>query len=175
MEAHITKQQFKEIFGPQRRPSKEDFLYFCNVNRMYQVDHAQQFRSFNNAAVYYKLILKKYTQKSKCQGRYCRYKNKLDMLTQNSTVDELFGIENKLDKLAIANKEQFKPLTRDTIRLNLIAKIDKELVENGSTIISKSNYDLSSITFGEVGVEYLNLDPILKVSDNIDSKFGLML
>jgi hypothetical protein len=51
--------------------------------------------------------------------------------------------------------------------LNLIAKIDKELVENGSTIISKSNYDLSSITFGEVGVEYLNLDPILKVSDNI--------
>jgi hypothetical protein len=47
MEAHITKQQFKEIFGPQRRP-KEDF---CNVNRMYQVDHAQQFRSFNNAAL----------------------------------------------------------------------------------------------------------------------------
>jgi hypothetical protein len=35
---------------------------------MYQVDHAQQFRSFNNAAVYYKLILKKYTQKSKCQA-----------------------------------------------------------------------------------------------------------
>jgi hypothetical protein len=27
------------------------------------------------------------------------------MLTQNSTVDELFGIENKLDKLAIANKK----------------------------------------------------------------------
>ena len=30
---------------------------------MYQVDHAQQFRNFNNSAVYYKLILKKYTQK----------------------------------------------------------------------------------------------------------------
>jgi hypothetical protein len=101
-------------------------------------------------------------------------KNKLDMLTQNSTVDELFGIENKLDKLAIAKTKSNLTLT-DTIRLNLIAKIDKELVENGSTIISKSNYDLSSITFGEVGVEYLNLDPILKVSDNIDSKFGLML
>ena len=59
MQVHITKQQFKEVFGVQRRPSKEDFLYFCDVNRMYQVDHAQQFRSFNNAAVYYKLILKK--------------------------------------------------------------------------------------------------------------------
>jgi hypothetical protein len=116
---------------------------------MYQVDHAQQFRSFNNAAVYYKLILKKYTQKSKCQAGTVDIKTRYAYT--NSTVDELFGIENKLDKLAIANKEQFKPLTRDTIRLNLIAKIDKELVENGSTIISKSN-DLSSITFGEVGV-----------------------
>jgi hypothetical protein len=58
-------------------------------------------------------------------SRYCRYKNKLDMLTQNSTVDELFGIENKLDKLAICKQEQFKPLTRDTIRLNLIAKIER--------------------------------------------------
>jgi hypothetical protein len=76
MEAHITKQQFKEIFG-----LKEDLvkkISYTNVNRMYQVDHAQQFRSFNNAAVYYKLI-KKYTQKSKCQSRYCRYKNKLDI------------------------------------------------------------------------------------------------
>jgi hypothetical protein len=139
---------------------------------MYQVDHAQQFRSFNNAAVYYIDIKEIHSKKQ--MSRYCRYKNKLDMLTQNSTVDELFGIENKL-QIGNCKQKQFKPLTRDTIRLNLIAKIDKELVENGSTIISKSNYDLSSITFGEVGVEYLNLDPILKVSDNIDSKFGLML
>lgn len=167
MEAHITKQQFKEIFGPQRRPSKEDFLYFCNVNRMYQVDHAQQFRSFNNAAVYYKLILKKYTQKANVQAGTTEIKNKLDILTQNSTINELFGIENAQDKLAVANKDQFKPLTRDPIRLNLLAKIDKELIENGSTIISKSNYDMASVTFGGIGVEYLNLYPILKVSDNI--------
>lgn len=167
MEAHITKQQFKEIFGPQRRPSKEDFLYFCNVNRMYQVDHAQQFRSFNNAAVYYKLILKKYTQKANVQAGTTEIKNKLDMLTQNSTINELFGIENAQDKLAVANKDQFKPLNRDPIRLNLLAKIDKELIENGSTIISKSNYDMASVTYGGIGVEYLNLYPILEVSDNI--------
>ena len=56
-EIHITKDEFKKAFGVDKRPSKQDFLWFCNLNRMFQVDHAQQFRSFNNTAIYYKLIL----------------------------------------------------------------------------------------------------------------------
>jgi hypothetical protein len=167
MEAHITKQQFKEIFGKQRRPAKEDFLYFCDLNRMYQVDHAQQFRNFNNSAVFYKLILKKYTQKSNVQAGTIEIKNQLDRLTKNSTIDELMGIEQTQDKAAVANKQQFTPLTRDTIRLEYFAQIDKELIENSSTIISKSHYDLSSVNYGNPGVVYKNLDPILKKSDNI--------
>jgi hypothetical protein len=167
MEAHITKQQFKEIFGKQRRPAKEDFLYFCDLNRMYQVDHAQQFRSFNNSAVYYKLILKKYTQKANVQAGTIEIKNQIDKLTKNSTIDELMGIEQTQDKASIANKQQFTPLTRDPIRLEYRAQIDKELIENSSTIISKSNYDLSSVKYQEPAVIYNNLDPILRVSDNI--------
>ena len=167
MEAHITKQQFKEIFGVQRRPSKEDFLYFCNVNRMYQVDHAQQFRNFNNSAVYYKLILKKYTQKANVQAGTIDIQNKLDKLTKNTTIDELMGIEQTKDKAAIANKQQFTPLTRDAIRLEYNAQIDKELVENSSTIIAKAHYDLSSVNYRSSAVSYKNLDPIFKVSDNI--------
>ena len=167
MEAHITKQQFKEIFGPQRRPSKEDFLYFCDVNRMFQVDHAQQFRNFNNSAIYYKLILKKYTQKANVQAGTPDIQNKLDQLTKNTTIEELFGLELAQDKASIANKPQFKPLTKDPIRLDILAEIDKELIENSSTIISKANYDLSSVAQGTPGVKYKNLDPVLKVSDNI--------
>lgn len=167
MTVHITKKQFKEIFGPQRRPSKEDFLYFCDINRMFQVDHAQQFRNFNNAAIYYKLILKKYTQKANVQAGSQQIQDKLQQLTKNSTIDELFGIENNQDKAAIANKDQFKPLTKDPIRLEYLAKIDKELIENSSTIVSKSYYDLSSIAPQTPGVRYKNLDPILKFSDNI--------
>ena len=167
MTVHITKKQFKEIFGPQRRPSKEDFLYFCDINRMFQVDHAQQFRNFNNAAIYYKLILKKYTQKANVQAGSQQIQDKLQQLTKNSTIDELFGIENNQDKAAIANKDQFKPLTKDPIRLEYLAKIDKELIENSSTIVSKSYYDLSSIVPQTPGVRYKNLDPILKFSDNI--------
>ncbi len=167
MEAHITKKQFKEIFGPQRRPSKEDFLFFCDVNRMFQVDHAQQFRAFNNQAVYYKLILKKYTQKANVKADNIKIKNEIDMLTKNTTIDELFGIEQTKDKAGIANKKEQAPLTRDQIRLDIFAEIDKELVENSTTIISKSHYDLSSVAYREVAVSYKNLDPVFKVSDNV--------
>lgn len=167
MEAHITKKQFKKIFGVQRRPSKEDFLYLCDVNRMYQVEHAQQFRNFNNTAVYYKLILKKYTQKANIQAGSIDIKNKLDQLTKNTTIDELMGVEQTKDKAAVANKQQFAPLTREPIRLEYFAQIDKELVENSSTIISKAHYDLSSVAYRNVAVRYKNLDPILRVSDNL--------
>lgn len=167
MTVHITKKQFKEIFGPQRRPSKEDFLYFCDVNRMYQVDHSQQFRNFNNSAIYYKLILKKYTQKANVKAGTQEIKDKLQQLTKNTTIDELFGVENNQDKASIANKQQFAPLTKDPIRLEYKAQIDKELIENSSTIISKANYDLSTVNYQEVAVKYQNLDPILSVSDNI--------
>ena len=167
MEVHITKQQFKEVFGPQRRPSKEDFLFFCTINRMFQVDHAQQFRNFNNAAVYYKLILKKYTQKANVQAGTQDIKDKLTQLTKNSTIDELFGVEQSQDKASVANKDQFKPLTKDPIRLEYNAEIDKELIENSSNIISKSNYDLSSIVQDTLAIRYRNLDSVIKVSDNV--------
>jgi hypothetical protein len=148
MEVHITKEQFKQVFGVQRRPGKEDFMYFCQLNRMFQVDHVSQFRGFNNSSVYYKLILKKYNQKANVQAGTVEIQNKLDMLTQNSTIDSLFGVENVDDKKAVANKIQTKVLTKDLIRLEYLAKINKELIENASTIISKSNYDLYSVDAG---------------------------
>jgi hypothetical protein len=167
MQVHITKQQFKEVFGVQRRPSKEDFLYFCDITRMFQVDHAQQFRNFNNAAVYYKLILKKYSQKANMQTSTIEIKQTIDRLTKNSTIDELMGIETAGEKLAIANKDQFAPLTREVIRLEYLVPIEKELIENSTTIISKSHYDLSAINFGETAIKYLNFKPSMKVSDNL--------
>jgi hypothetical protein len=62
-EIHIPKEIFKQAFGPEKRPSKEDFLWFCEINRMFIIEHAQAFRGFNNNAIYYKVMLKKYVQK----------------------------------------------------------------------------------------------------------------
>jgi hypothetical protein len=167
MEIQITKQEFKRAFGKQRRPSKEDFLYFCNLNRMFQVDHAQQERSFNNSSVYYKIILKKYTQKSNVKADNIEIKNQLDQLTKNSTINELFGIEIENEKRAIANKDQNKPLSRETTRLQYFAEIDKELIENSTTIISKSHYDLSTVKYKTPAVVYRNFNSLLKKSDNL--------
>lgn len=165
-QVHITKQQFKELFGAQRRPAKEDFLYFCDLSRMYTVDHAQQFRNFNNAAVYYKLVLKKFNKTANIDYTDNKIKTTVDKLTKNSTIDELFGPEISQEKDAIANKSQNKPLTIDPIRLEYFAQINKELIENSSTIISKSHYDLSSIDFGQIAVRYKNLKTTFKETDN---------
>ena len=165
-EIHIPKETFKSSFGVDKRPSKEDFLWFCEINRMFQVEHAQQFRSFNNTALYYKVMLKKYVQKSNIIGANQTIADKVKELTKNSTIDELFGLENMLDKKDVANKEQLRPLTRDVLRLEVNIQIDKELIENSTTIISKSNYDLSTIPYSNVAVTYRNFRSWFKPSDN---------
>ena len=110
MQVHITKQQFKEIFGPQRRPAKEDFLYFCDLNRLFSVDHAQQFRNFNNSAVYYKLVLKKFNKAANVNFENDKVRQTVDKLTKNSTIDELFGQQIKEDKKKSYTDEKLSDL-----------------------------------------------------------------
>jgi hypothetical protein len=174
-EIHITKESFKSVFGVQRRPSKEDLVYFCDINRMYIVEHSQQFRNFNNAAVYYKVVLKKYNKSLNVKPGSKAIDDRLKELTKNSTIDELFGVENKQDKAAVANKPQNQPLTRDPIRLEYKSEIVKELIENSTTIVSKQHYDFSNLLYNNftavtqsvAGVTYKSLNTSLKVSDNI--------
>jgi len=171
-EIHIPKKLFKQIFGVDKRPSKEDFLWFCEINRMFTVEHSHAFRSFNNNAIYYKLMLKKYSQKANIIGVNQTITDKVKELTKNSTIDELFGLENLQDKKSVANKEQFKPLTKDKLRLEIGAKIVKELIENAENVISKNNYDLSTVTFGATfgsdAVIYRNAKDYFAKSDNIN-------
>ena len=174
-EVHITKESFKQVFGVQRRPSKEDLVYFCDINRMFIVDHAQQFRNFNNAAVYYKVVLKKYNKSANILPGSKAVEDRIKELTKNTTIDELFGIENKQDKESIANKPQLQTLTRDPIRLEYKSDIIKELIENSTTIVSKQHYDFSSLLYSGftvatqsvAAVTYKNIDSKIKVSDNI--------
>lgn len=171
-EVHITKEEFKSHFGIERRPSKEDILYFCDLNRLYIVDHAQPFRSFNNSSVYYKVILKKYNQSANVRAEEGIIKNTLETLTKNSTIEELMGFENDMDKKAIANKPQQDTLTNDSIRLKFNAPIESELIQNASLIVAKHFYDASSLiistqSFLSSVVEYANVPNRMLVSDNI--------
>lgn len=174
-EIQITKQDFKKAFGVQRRPSKEDIIWFCDINRIFIVDHAQQFRNFNNAAVYYKVILKKYNNRANVAAGSQAIEDAIKQLTKNTTIDELFGVEVKQDKDAVANKKEQQTLTKDPIRLEFSAEIIKELIENSSTVISKQHYDFSNLltdgfitlTQSVPAVTYKNVPSQLKVSDNI--------
>ena len=174
-EIQIPKKEFKRVFGSQRRPSKEDIIWFCDINRLFIVDHSQQFRSFNNAAVFYKVILKKYNKAANIISGTNAIDSAIKELTKNSTIDELFGVEVELDKKSVANKKEQQTLSRDPIRLEFKAEIVKELVENSSTVISKQHYDFSnllvngfvSMTQSIPAVIYKNIINNLKVSDNI--------
>jgi hypothetical protein len=178
-EVHITKDQFKALFGVQRRPSKEDLVYFCDLNRLFIVDHAQQHRNFNNYAVYYKVVLKKYNKSANVLSDNTTIEDRINQLTKNSTIDELFGVENEEDKKAVANKDQQQPLTKDPIRVELSDVVGineiiiRELIENSSTVISKQHYDFGmALNLGvELGVSnivnYKNLSPVIRKGDNI--------
>lgn len=165
-EIHIPKDAFKSKFGVDKRPSKEDFLWFCELNRMYQVEHAQQFRNFNNSAIYWKIMLKKYVQKANVIGVNQAITDKVKELTKNTTIDELFGLENTLDKKDIANKEQLRPLTQDKLRTEIKCDISKELIMNSSTVISKNNYDLATVEAAADAIVYRGFRNYFEVSDN---------
>ena len=176
-EIHITKEGFKTLFGVQRRPSKEDLVYFCDINRLFIVDHAQQFRNLNNYAIYYKVVLRKYNKAANVKAGDQSIQDRINQLTNNSTIDQLMGIENNEDKAAVANKTQLQPLTRDPIRVNISgipinSLIVKELIENSTTIISKQHYDFSNALVGgqsntvSAVVKYQNFGNKIKVSDN---------
>jgi len=166
-EIHVPKDAFKNAFGVEKRPSKEDFLWFCELNRMFQVEHAYAFKYFNNTSTYYKIALKKYVQKANVIGGNESMTEKVAKLTQNSTINDLFGLENELDKKASSNIEQFKTQSRDLLRYEIFADIDRELIENSSNIISKTNYDLSSIKYLATALIYRNFKNVFAISDNI--------
>jgi hypothetical protein len=177
-EIHVTKEGFKALFGVQRRPSKEDLVYFCDINRLFIVDHAQQFRNFNNYATYYKVVLRKYNKALNVKAGEQSIQDRISQLTNNSTIDQLMGIENNQDKAAVANKQQLATLTRDPIRIEINgistnSLIIKELIENSTTIISKQHYDFSNALIGGQNnnvitdvIRYKNFDNRIKVSDN---------
>ena len=166
-EIQITKQQFKDAFGVDKRPGKDDVIWFCEINRPFRVEHAQQFRSFNNYAVYYKIILTKYNEKANIIGANQELQRAIDEISDNSTLRELMGLEEAQDKKAVVNTEQLRNAAQETLRTDIFALIEKENIENSSTIVSKTNYDLSTVDYGSNAVVYRNFKNFYQKSDNL--------
>ena len=88
-------------------------------------------------------------------------------MTRNTTIAELYGDYHNLDIESTANKEQQRPLTRDTLRHEVKCTIESEFIESDSNIVSKTNYNLSNLNLGDDAVIYRNMKTYFKPGDNI--------
>jgi hypothetical protein len=168
-EINITKDQFKAAFGVQSRPGLNDVIWFCNLNKLYTIEHSHAIRNFNNYSIYYKVILKKFNQKANIIGASQEMQDVIDSLTKNTTLDELMGIDNQQDKKSTANQEQLRIANKaqETLRVDIYANIEKEKIENSSVTIAKTHYELSTVAAGTEAVVYRNFKFFYRKSDNL--------
>jgi hypothetical protein len=166
-EIHILKDEFKRKFGIDKRPSENDIIFFCPINRLFYIKHAQIFRDVMNAGYYYKVILEKYEQKTNIRNLHEESKALLDTLTKNTTLDEIMGVEREQDEIKIANIEQLKPFTFDPMRYIVNNKTIRvqETLTNGTFEFSKSHYDFKDV-IGKQAIIYKKTDNVLTESNN---------
>lgn len=166
-ELHILKDEFKRKFGIDRRPAENDILFICPINRLYYVKHAQIFRDVMNAGYYYKVILEKYEQKANIRNLHEESKAMLDVITKNTTMDELFGPEKTSEENKIANLDQFKPFTFDPMRYvvnNKVLRVEQRIY-NGDLDFSKTHYDFKDV-IGKQAIIYKKTDNNFTASSN---------
>lgn len=97
---------------------------------MYTVKHTQIHKDVLNGGIYYDVILEKYEKRSNVLNRIEETKEKIDMLTRNNTIDELFGFDIDKDQKQILNKEQLIPKSFDFNR----KEINPSVTYNGTPV-----------------------------------------
>lgn len=165
----ILKDEFHNAFGIEKRPAQKDIIYFCQANRMYRVKHAQVHRDIMYMGIYYNVVLEKYEKLANEQNISNSSKSLIDSLTENNTIDSLFGDAMRLQENKIVNKQQ-KPITHEVYRLNTNPKLEivkKDIYNSINELkIADSYYNLSSLSSGLSAVTYTYQDSTLNVSDN---------
>lgn len=168
-EIHIMKDEFKRAFGPTKRPSEDDILYICEANMLYYVKHAQAKRDIMNASLYYRIVLEKYEMKTNMRNLVKESQDKINELTDNTTIDSLFSDSHKATEKQVANKEQTFPTSFDKIRHTISpkVKITKNEINLDEFTLSKQYYDLSNTAIkNKTAIDYTKADNSLLKSDN---------
>jgi len=146
-EIHLTKKKFETAFGIGPSPRSRDYLYFPKMNRMYEVSSIAYADEFNLDLTYWKLMLRKYEERTSNIHEDETVEQELDALTTG--VEEVFGEERQEEFEKITKPTQYKTVyaeVSDGVRARLHKKLtisDAEL-RNQWTVVSKNNYDLDS-------------------------------
>jgi hypothetical protein len=161
-EVHITIDVFKDAFGIDKRPAKKDRIWFCQANKLYEVEHSQRFKDFMNSSVYYKLKLKPATNDVSMGN--IESTNLGDLMANNSH-EALFGIDIKNETNKLTNKPFMDNLTEDVVRLSLKAPIVDYDLQNGGNLISRNYYNFNTLN-GNSAIIYQKLDTTVEKSDD---------
>ncbi len=181
-EIHIMKSAFKNMFGVEFRPSKRDIVYLCDINQVWEVEQMFPKKGFMNAEAYYRVMMKKYSEKASRQaanttdGQASRAF--LDSITKNTSLDALFfgDVQNEVKKSTKDDKDivdnASQQYTQKTImsivkniNLNKAAYVVSD-IWNASLIVSKNQYKMSIKSKSLKLVEYNHTDKILGKADN---------
>ena len=126
------------------------------MNRMYEVNSVSFADEFNVSTTYWRLLLKKYEERSSSIHTDTVVEQELDDLVTG--LDEVFGEEIQQEYDKVSKPEQYQTVfttvsdgIRDRVH-NSLSILDTE-IRNKWTIISKNTYDLSSIK--DVNIEAL--------------------
>jgi hypothetical protein len=156
-EIHIVKSAFEQVFGVGAKPQMRDYMYFEQyLNAMYEVDAVAEADDFLYSGSYWRVSLTPYQQRTAVL-----YPNKNIEEIKDSLVssEEKFAEERNAEFDDVRKPNQYNTigtLSNDYVRRILDKKllIKEENVYNNWTIISKYNYQLSSMTRFSEAVEY---------------------
>jgi hypothetical protein len=169
-EVHITKSQFEKAFGIGPRPRSRDYLYFPLINRMYEVNAVSYADEFNLDLTYWKVMLKKFEERTSSIITDTAIEQELDDLTVG--IEEIFGEEIQEEYTKVTKPTQYQTTyseVGDGTRARMHTRlgiIDGE-IRNRWTIVAKNYYDLDST--GNEGIEILayNKKAELSIKENI--------
>lgn len=146
-EIHVTKTQFESAFGVGPSPHSRDYLYFPNINRMYEVNAVAYADEFNLDLTYWKLMLRKYEERTSNIHEDKQVEQELNNLTVG--LEEVFGEETKQEFKKVTKPTQYKTVYSEVgdgvrARIHKKLKISDAELRNQWTVVSKNNYDLDS-------------------------------
>ena len=169
-EIHITKTQFQDAFGIGPSPRSRDYLYFPLINRMYEVNTVAYADEFNLDLTYWKVMLKKYEERTSSIISDTQIEQDLDDLTVG--MDEIFGEEINDEYKKVTKPQQYQTVYKEVsdgtrLRMHDRLQILDAQIRNRWTVISKNHYDLDSS--GDSGMEQIvyNKASELSTTENI--------
>ena len=169
-EVHLTKGQFEQAFGIGPKPRMRDYIYFPLINRMYEVNAVSYADEFNLNMTYWKLLLKKFEERTSNIITDTAIEQELDDLTVG--IDEIFGAEIQDEYTQTTKPTQYQTTfsevgdgTRFRIH-NKLNIVDGE-IRNRWTIISKNYYDLASTADTNIELLSYNKKSELSIKDNL--------